>query len=185
VAGSLGNLIGEPNMRHLILVMWMLCCSALPASAQVSVSIGINVPLYPNLVRVPGYPVYYAPQVDSNFFFPDGMYWVYQDDNWYASDWYDGPWGLIGPEMAVLGRSVSAASRAAADAAQSELSLPAARPRSAPAPGGAADARTTGAPSNTTGGRRIARRDPQAATVEAPSPTRRPSPCCATRAAGT
>jgi hypothetical protein len=102
VTASPGNLTGEPNMRYLVLVMWMLCCSALPASAQVSVSIGINVPLYPNLVRVPGYPVYYAPQVDSNFFFYDGMYWVYQDDNWYASDWYDGPWGLIGPESVPL-----------------------------------------------------------------------------------
>jgi hypothetical protein len=45
VTASPGNLIGEPNMRYLILVMWTLCCSALPASAQVSVSIGINVPL--------------------------------------------------------------------------------------------------------------------------------------------
>jgi len=172
-------------MRYLILVMWVLCCTVLPASAQVTLSIGINVPLYPNLVRVPGYPVYYAPQVDSNFFFYDGVYWVYQDDNWYASDWYDGPWGLIGPETAVLRRSVSATSRATADAAQSELSLPATCPRSAPAPRGAADARAGGAPSDTAGGRRLARQDPQAATVAAPSPTRKRHPCCATRAAGT
>jgi len=49
------------------------------------VSIGINVPVYPELVRVPGYPVYYAPQLGANFFFYDGMYWVYQGDDWYAS----------------------------------------------------------------------------------------------------
>ena len=66
------------------------------------VSIGINLPLYPELVPVPGYPVYYAPQVDSNYFFYDGMYWVYQRDNWYASSWYNGPWGLIGPEAVPL-----------------------------------------------------------------------------------
>jgi hypothetical protein len=65
-------------------------------------SIGINLPLYPELVPVPGYPVYYAPQVDSNYFFYDGMYWVYQRDNWYASSWYNGPWGLIGPEAVPL-----------------------------------------------------------------------------------
>jgi hypothetical protein len=59
------------------------------------VSIGINLPVYPELVRVPGYPVYYAPRLDSNFFFYDGMYWVYQEDNWYASTWYNGPWGLV------------------------------------------------------------------------------------------
>lgn len=45
-------------------------------------SIGINVPSYPNLVRMPGYPVYYAPGVDSNYFFYDGVYWVFRDDIW-------------------------------------------------------------------------------------------------------
>jgi hypothetical protein len=59
-------------------------------------------PLYPQLVPVPGYPVYYAPQLDSNFFFYDGMYWVYQRDNWYTSSWYNGPWGLVGPEFVPL-----------------------------------------------------------------------------------
>ena len=67
------------------------------AAAQVSVSIGINLPVYPQLVRVPGYPVYYAPQVASNYFFYDGVYWVFQSDNWYASNWYNGPWNLVGP----------------------------------------------------------------------------------------
>jgi hypothetical protein len=27
------------------------------------------------------------------------MYWVYQEDNWYASSWYNGPWGLVEPEI--------------------------------------------------------------------------------------
>jgi hypothetical protein len=61
------------------------------------VNIGINLPVYPRLVPVPGYPVYYAPQVNSNYFFYDGMYWVYQGDNWYASSWYNGPWRLVDP----------------------------------------------------------------------------------------
>jgi hypothetical protein len=84
-------------------------CSIVPAAAQVSigiglpgVSIGINLPVYPQLVRVPGYPVYYAPQMDSNYFFYDGMYWVYDQDNWYASTWYNGPWELVGPETVPL-----------------------------------------------------------------------------------
>jgi hypothetical protein len=54
--------------------------------------------LFPELVRVPDYPVYYAPQMDANYFFYDGVYWVYQNDNWYASSWYNGPWGLVYPE---------------------------------------------------------------------------------------
>ena len=66
------------------------------------VSIGINLPLYPQLVQVPNYPVYYAPQVQGNYFFYDGSYWVYQGDNWYASSWYDGPWSQVGPQSVPL-----------------------------------------------------------------------------------
>jgi hypothetical protein len=84
----------------------MLLCAAAPAPAQVSVgiglpslSIGINLRSYPQLTPVPGYPVYYAPGVASNYFFYDGMYWVYQEDNWYASSWYNGPWGLVAPDV--------------------------------------------------------------------------------------
>lgn len=61
------------------------------------VSIGINLPRYPELVLVPGSPVYYAPRANSNYFFYDGLYWVYRDDNWYSSDWYNGPRQSIGP----------------------------------------------------------------------------------------
>jgi hypothetical protein len=87
----------------------MLLGSVTSATAQLSVgiavpgiSIGINLPVYPALVPVPGYPIYYAPQVNSNFFFYDGMYWVYQRNNWYASSWYNGPWWLVGPEAVPL-----------------------------------------------------------------------------------
>ena len=89
-------------MRYVLIVLLMLFGSMTSAMAQVSigiglpgVNIGINFPLYPELVQVPGYPVYYAPRLNSNYFFYDGMYWVYQDDNWYASSWYNGPWGLV------------------------------------------------------------------------------------------
>jgi len=79
--------------------------SPLPAAAQVSIQIGlpgieigINQPVYPQLVAVPGYPVYYDPGSSANYFFYDGMYWVFQGDNWYASSWYNGPWALVGPQ---------------------------------------------------------------------------------------
>ena len=95
--------------RYGFLGLWMLLCSVTSAESQVSigiefphVSIGINLPLYPDLVLVPGYPVYYAPQVEANYFFYDGMYWVYQNDNWYASSWYNGPWGLVEPAVVPL-----------------------------------------------------------------------------------
>lgn len=62
-------------------------------------SIGINIPAYPQLVAIPGYPVYYAPGAGANLFFYDGLYWVFVGDNWYYSSWYDGPWSLAEPEL--------------------------------------------------------------------------------------
>ena len=50
-----------------------------------------------DLVHVPGYPVYYDPHVSSNYFFYDGLYWVFQNDNWYQSGWYNGPWFAVAP----------------------------------------------------------------------------------------
>jgi hypothetical protein len=84
-------------MRRISLALLLAFGLVAPATAQVSVSIGINVPVYPQLVRVPGYPVYYAPGLGANFFFYDGMYWVYESDNWYTSAWYNGPWTLVDP----------------------------------------------------------------------------------------
>ncbi len=96
-------------MRYVLIVFWMLLWAATSSMAELSIgvglpglSIGINLPFFPELVPVPGYPVYYAPQLNSNYFFYDGMYWVYQDDNWYASAWYNGPWTLVAPEFVPL-----------------------------------------------------------------------------------
>ena len=94
-------------MRHDALILLLgLFFAPTPAAAQVnigiglpSVSIGINLPSFPELVVVPDYPVYYAPRGNVNLFFYDGMYWAYERDNWYASSWYNGPWGLVGPEV--------------------------------------------------------------------------------------
>jgi hypothetical protein len=85
------------KIRYGLIALSMLLCLASSAAAQVS--IGINVSLFPELVPVQGYPVYYAPQLNANYFFYDGMYWVYQDDYWYASSWYNGPWSLVDPEF--------------------------------------------------------------------------------------
>ena len=67
-----------------------------------NVSIGVNVPVYPSLVRIPGYPVYYAPGVATNYFFYDGVYWVFWDDGWYQSTWYNGPWVYVSPNVVPL-----------------------------------------------------------------------------------
>jgi hypothetical protein len=90
----------------LLLLLGAVAPAVAPADAQVSVSIGvpsidigIHLPALPALTLVPGSPVYYAPSVNGNFFFYDGMYWVNQNDNWYSSSWYNGPWALVDPDI--------------------------------------------------------------------------------------
>ncbi len=87
-------------------LLLLLLYAGPPATAQISIGIGvpsldigIHFPALPSLTIVPGTPVYYAPSVDTNFFFYDGMYWVYKDDNWYASSWYNGPWAAVDPTI--------------------------------------------------------------------------------------
>lgn len=96
-------------MYKRLIVLGMLLHFAVQAPAQVSIGVGfqtdsLNISLssYPNLVRVPGYPVYYAAGMNSNYFFYDGMYWVYEGDRWYSSTWYNGPWMVVAPEFIPL-----------------------------------------------------------------------------------
>jgi hypothetical protein len=72
-------------------------CQPHLAFAQVGVSISVNMPVYPEMTVVPGYPVYYDPMAESNYFFYDGMFWVYANDGWYSSSWYNGPWVVADP----------------------------------------------------------------------------------------
>ncbi|MBU1363152.1 MAG: hypothetical protein KKE51_04945 [Gammaproteobacteria bacterium] len=92
-------------MRKQLIVLGILLHFAAPVPAQVSFGFGfqtdnisISLSTYPNLVRVPGYPVYYASGLNSNYFFYDGMYWVFETDRWYSSSWYNGPWMMVEPE---------------------------------------------------------------------------------------
>jgi hypothetical protein len=105
--------IQEDRMRYLLVASSLLLGSLTSAQAQVSVGVGIavavpsiqigvNVPVYPELVPVPGYPVYYDPRASVNYFFYDGAYWVYQADGWYVSSWYDGPWHVVEPDYVPL-----------------------------------------------------------------------------------
>ena len=91
-------------MRYSLLVPLMLVGAVTPAPAQLSIgiNIGLNVSSYPDLEPIPGYPAYYAPGMNSNYFFYDGMYWVYENDTWYSSSWYNVPWDRIGPQAVPL-----------------------------------------------------------------------------------
>lgn len=85
-------------MRYLLVVLSTLLLPLSVAHGEISVSIGVNMPMYPRLVQVPDYPVYYAPQAESNYFFYDGVYWVFAGGDWQASEWYNGPWQLVGAD---------------------------------------------------------------------------------------
>src|ERR1043166_4252945 len=82
-------------VNALVAVIFSILVFAAAANAQVS----INLEVFPNLVPVPNYPVYYAPGVRGNYFFYDGFYWVFNvnDGYWYSSTWYNGPWVYVEP----------------------------------------------------------------------------------------
>ncbi|HET9579824.1 MAG TPA: hypothetical protein VFP44_18465 [Usitatibacter sp.] len=82
-------------MRRALVAGWLLLCPVAPAMAYVDVNIGINLGGYPALQPIPGYPVYYAPDVNANYFFYDGLYWVFDGNDWFASSWYNGPWQRV------------------------------------------------------------------------------------------
>lgn len=81
-------------MRRTVIALLLTFASALPAAAgNLSVTIGFDVPVAaPTLQRIPNYPVYYAPAVRTNYFFHDGLYWVFDGGDWYSSVTYSGPW---------------------------------------------------------------------------------------------
>src|SRR3954470_23195910 len=86
-------------MRHALIGLLFAAATfvAAPGHAAVNVSIGLNVPVYPTLERIPNYPVYYAPSLPANYFFYDGLYWVFNDGTWFQSPWYNGPWYAVDP----------------------------------------------------------------------------------------
>jgi hypothetical protein len=84
-------------MKRFALSLLVLAAFAWPAAAQEYQDIDVDLPAYPEMQPVPDSPVYYAPGVDSNYFFYDGLYWDFYNDGWYSSSWYNGPWTVVDP----------------------------------------------------------------------------------------
>ena len=84
-------------MKRFAIALLLLAASALPAAAQDYYDVDVNLPEYPDMQPIQDSPVYYAPAVDSNYFYYDGLYWDYSNDGWYASPWYNGPWAYVDP----------------------------------------------------------------------------------------
>ena len=88
----------------------MIVGAALPAVAVAdNVSIGVNIgvppppPIVfaapPQLVLVPGSPVYYAPGASVNFFFYSGRYYTFHDGEWFSAKKHSGPWAFTKPAL--------------------------------------------------------------------------------------
>lgn len=80
------------------LILLLALCSTPSYADEMRLGIELGLSGYPEMEVMPGYPVYYAPQLEANYYFYDGSYWLFQDENWYRSSWYDGPWELVDPE---------------------------------------------------------------------------------------
>lgn len=88
---------------HIVALALLTAPLAAPTAARAheepfGVSVGFRLSAFPELVQVPGHPVYYAPGVGANYFFHEGLFWLFDGGRWFSSAWYDGPWSYVGPE---------------------------------------------------------------------------------------
>ena len=84
-------------MKRFLAALLLLAASALPAAAQTYSDIDVDLPSFPEMQPIPDSPVYWAPNVDSNYFFYDGLFWDFHHDLWHWSAWYNGPWMVADP----------------------------------------------------------------------------------------
>lgn len=72
-------------------------------AADVNINIGIPgptivVPAPPRLVIVPGTPVFYAPEVEYNYFVYGERHYIFRDGRWFIARTHRGPWTLVAVE---------------------------------------------------------------------------------------
>jgi len=90
-------------MRRMLCLLSLLGTVAPAAAADVHIGINVGVPppppivveRPPELVIVPGSPVYYAPAVPYNFFYYDGAYYTFHDAHWFSARSAHGPWTYV------------------------------------------------------------------------------------------
>jgi hypothetical protein len=84
-------------MKRLLAALLLIAATVMPAAAQTYSDIDVDLPYFPEMQPIPDSPVYWAPGVDSNYFFYDGLFWDYHHDLWHWSAWYNGPWMVADP----------------------------------------------------------------------------------------
>ncbi len=76
-----------------VLMVFAVGLLAVESARAHDLSISIGTP--PELMVVPGTPVYYAPALPNNYFVYGGRYYVFQNGGWFYAPAYDGPWTII------------------------------------------------------------------------------------------
>ncbi|WP_156038997.1 hypothetical protein [Chromobacterium haemolyticum] len=79
-------------MRYILVGISLSLLLGPSTTLQAQTRLDISISSYPSLILIPGYPVYYDPAQQLNYFFYGGRYWVFHEDGWYYSNWYNGPW---------------------------------------------------------------------------------------------
>jgi hypothetical protein len=87
-------------MLMLVAAAALLVAATSAMASDVKINIGLGVPPIvlsapPQLVVVPGTPVYYAPEVSANLFFYKGRYYSVTNGVWAVAPAYNGPWAVI------------------------------------------------------------------------------------------
>ncbi len=86
------------------LVIALAVLAAVPAAAQVSMSINIApppviFPAPPRVVVIPQSPVAYVPDTSYNVFFFDGRYYSFHEGAWFIAHSHGGPWAFVPVEQ--------------------------------------------------------------------------------------
>jgi hypothetical protein len=89
-----------PRVLLLVAAAAILAITTSATAQDVKINIGLGVPPIvltapPQLVVVPGTPVYYAPEVSANLFFYKGRYYTVANGVWAMAPAYGGPWAVI------------------------------------------------------------------------------------------
>jgi hypothetical protein len=89
----------KKHLKPQILVgIAFVCVTAVPATAQITVQVGIPMPppivfaAPPQVVVLPGFDIYVAPDIAEEVYFVDGFWWRPWQGHWYRSHSYNGGW---------------------------------------------------------------------------------------------
>lgn len=95
-------MLGEEFLFSALLIGMLAGAGSRDAAADVNIHVGIATPppavvlsVQPQVVMVPGTPVYYAPDAGINLFFYSGRWYRRHDDCWYRASHHNGPWVYV------------------------------------------------------------------------------------------